>query len=296
MARRFNLVAAVALSAAGLAILWAGHGLTFLQDEWSVIYTRLGGPADAYLQPHNEHLVLIPAALYKALFATVGLAPYWPYRLMVVAAHLACVVLLFFVARRSVGRRGATLVVLPFLFFGAAWEVVMWPFNVQWALSVAALLGLLLLLDRRETLAEIGCAVLLAIAIASSSLGLAIAAGVVIELFWHPDRWRRIWIAAVPLALYGLWFLQYNRHPAYQGPRDFPPSLGYVFDAAAGAVGALIGISIGNRIPRVLVVGVDLLTAAAMVVVVWLGILGGAFPLASRCSSWWPRRTGSPWR
>jgi hypothetical protein len=53
---------------------------------------------DAYLEPHNEHLVLIPAALYKALFATVGLEPYWPYRLMVIGAHLASVALLFLVA------------------------------------------------------------------------------------------------------------------------------------------------------------------------------------------------------
>jgi hypothetical protein len=30
---------------------------------------------------------------------------------------------------------------------------------------------------------------------------------------WHPDRWRRIWIPAEPVALYGLWF------PSVQAPR-----------------------------------------------------------------------------
>jgi hypothetical protein len=205
--QRSGLLAAVGVVAAGVVILWVGHGLTFLQDEWSFVFFRFGGGADAFLEPHNEHPVLIPAALYKALFATVGLEPYWPYRLLVIGAHLACLVLLYFVARRSVGRLGATLVVLPFLFFGAAWEVVLWPFNVQWALSVGAFLALLLLLDRRDTIAEVVCAVLLLIAIASSSLGLAIAAGVLVEVLWRPDRWRRIWIPVVPLALYGLWFL-----------------------------------------------------------------------------------------
>jgi hypothetical protein len=273
LAEGWTLAAAVALVSVALVIFWVGHGMTFMQDEWSFIYSRFGGTAEAYLGPHNEHLVLVPAALYKALFATVGIEPYWPYRLMVVTAHIGCVVLLFLVARRSVGRRGAALVVLPFLFFGAAWQVVLWPFNVQWALSVAAFLGLLLLLEHRDTLAEVACAVLLAIAIASSSLGLAIAAGVAVEVLWHPDRWRRIWIPAAPVALYGLWFLQYNRHPAYQGPRNFPPSPGYVFDAAAGAVGALLGVSIGNRVPRVFVLGVDLLTAGAMLIVVWLGFI-----------------------
>jgi hypothetical protein len=271
LGQRSVLVAVVGLAAAGLVIFSAGHGLTFLQDEWSFVFFRCGGGAGAFLEPHNEHLVVIPAALYKALFATVGLEPYWPYRLLVIVAHLMCVVLLYLVARRSVGRLGATLVLLPFVFFGAAWEVVLWPFNVQWALSVGAFLGLLLLLDRRDTLSEIACAVLLAIAIASSSLGLTVAAGVLVEVLGRPDRWRRIWIPVVPVALYGLWFL--TDSPNHRGPRDFPPSPAYVFDAAAGAVGALLGVSIANRVPRVLVASVEVLTAAGMVLVVWLGMV-----------------------
>jgi hypothetical protein len=62
-------------------------------------------------------------------------------------------------------------------------------FNVSFALSVAPFLGLLLLLDRRDPLAEAACAVLVAVAIASSSLRLAMAAGVAVEGLWDCDRW-----------------------------------------------------------------------------------------------------------
>jgi hypothetical protein len=271
--RATSLAAPAGLLLVALVIFWAGHGLSFLQDDWNFVYARYGGSADVYLQPHNEHLVLVPAALYKVLFATVGIDQYWPYRLMVIAVHLVWVVLLFILARRSVGGRVAALVVLPFLFFGAAWEVVLWPFNVQWALSVAAFLGILLVLDRRDTASEVASAILLAVALASSSLGVAIAAGVVVEVVWHRDRWRRLWIPAAPIALYGLWFFEYNRHPNYQGPRDFPPNPRNVFDAAAGAIGGLVGASIANRIPRLLAIAVDLLTAAATLLLVWLVVI-----------------------
>jgi hypothetical protein len=267
-------VALVGLAFVALVILWAGRDITFLEDDWFFIDTRLGGTLDTYLQPHNEHLLLVPVALYKALFVTVGISHYWPYRVMVIVAHLACVVLLFLVARRSIGSRPALFVPLPFLFIGPAWHVVLFPFNVQWCLSIAALLGLLLLLERRDTRSEIACSLLVVVALASSSLGVPIAAGVIVAVLWHPDRWRRAWIPAGPLALYGVWFLAYNLHPNYQGPRQFPPSARYVFDAAAGAMGGLLGLPTGGetsgRLHRWFVVTVDLLTAVGALVLVWL--------------------------
>ena len=145
---------------------------------------------------------------------------------------------------------------------------------MQWCGSIAALLGLLLLLERRDKHSEVACSLLVVLALASSSLGVPIAAGVIVAVLWDPDRWRRVWIPAAPLALYGLWFLAYNLHPNYQGPRKFPPSARYVFDAAAGAVGGLLGLPLGlettGRLHRWFVGTVDLITAVGATALVWL--------------------------
>ena len=188
-------IAATALAAVGLVILRVGHGVTFLQDALVFVQYRLGGSLDTYLEPANEHLVLVPVALHKALFVTVGISHFWPYLAVGVVAHLACLVLLFIFAERAVGRRPALLVLVPLLFIGAAWEVVLIPLSeMQWCVSIAALLGLLLLLDRRDTRSELACTLLLVLAFASSSLCVSIAAGVVVHILWDADRWRRIWI------------------------------------------------------------------------------------------------------
>src|SRR2546430_13126421 len=85
----------VAASAAAGLILWAGRGESFFADDWSFIVGRYAWTPDAFLLPHNEHPVLVSATLYKLLFLTVGLGAYWPYRVLMVAAHLACVALVF---------------------------------------------------------------------------------------------------------------------------------------------------------------------------------------------------------
>ena len=96
-------VLAVVLLATGAFLLRETRGTTFWFDEWQWVLDRRGDDLSAFLAPHNGHLTLVPVALYKLLFATAGLENYTPYRVMVVAAHLGCVALLFAYARRRVG-------------------------------------------------------------------------------------------------------------------------------------------------------------------------------------------------
>ena len=57
------------------------------------------------LASYNQHLVIAPIAAYQLLLATVGLAHYWPYRLLAAVAHLACAAAVFaYVRRRSAPR------------------------------------------------------------------------------------------------------------------------------------------------------------------------------------------------
>ncbi len=75
-------------------------------DEWVWVQDRRGNSLGTFLESHNGHFSLVPVVLYKLLFATAGLDHYLPYRVMVTAAHVLCVVLVFVYARRRVGRVG----------------------------------------------------------------------------------------------------------------------------------------------------------------------------------------------
>src|SRR5436305_8953648 len=92
-ATHVEVAAVSALLLFGAAVIfWAGRFFDFWYDEWSVILYRRQGGLDALLAPHNGHLFLTSHALYRVLFAVVGLRHYWPYQASMVVAHLAAVV------------------------------------------------------------------------------------------------------------------------------------------------------------------------------------------------------------
>jgi hypothetical protein len=234
-------VALAALLLAGAVLLaYETRGTTFWADEWQWILTRRGGGLASFLDPHNQHLSLIPIAIYKLLFATVGLRHYWPYRAVLIAGDLGCALLVFAYARSRVGGYFALLAAALILFFGPGWQDILWPFQIPWLIAVAAGIGALLLLDRRDRAGDIGACVLLGVALASAGPGLAIAVGLVVEVLLR-RRWRQLWIVAVPIALYALWWVGYqhtsfSRHALLLVPR-------FVFDAAAGALSSLAGLA-----------------------------------------------------
>jgi hypothetical protein len=239
-----------ALGLAGLGILWAGRGLIFYLDEWAFITGRLGGSVDTYLRPHNEHLMAFPITVFKALFVTVGIGEYWPYRLAVVLGHLVCVALLFTIARRRVGVVLAGVLTAPVLIFGPAWDVLLFPVNLAFVGSTAAGLGMLLALDRRDRRGDLAAGALLVFAMASSSVGVALALGAAVEVLWRRDRWRRVWVAAVPVLLYVLWYLSYNRHPSRLGPLEPGQAPAFAFRTAASALVSLLGVPLGHETLR----------------------------------------------
>jgi hypothetical protein len=216
-------------------------------DEWSWIVHRRSGGLDTFLQPHNEHFVLVQVAIYRLLFATVGLQHSLPYRAVMVAAESACVLLVFIYARRRVGGWAAVAAAALLLFLGPGWEVILWPFEIGWLISVGAGVGCLLALDRRDRAGDIAAAVLLAIALASSGIGVVIAVGVAVEILAVRRRPRDLWIVATPFALFGLWWIGYHERGAFTGinlvhvPR-------WIADAAAASLAALSGLG-GDSVP-----------------------------------------------
>lgn len=239
-------VALGALLVAGAVLIAAQtRGNVFADDEWIWILQRRGGGVSTYLDPHNSHLSLVPVAIYKLLFATVGIRHYWPYRAIVTAAHLGVVALLFAYVRPRVGVWMALLAAALLLFFGPGWQDFLWPFQVAWLIALGAGLGALLMLDRRDTVGDVGASLLLAVSLASAGPGLAVAAGLVIEVVLIRPR-RRWWTVAAPIALYAVWWLGYQQTNVSHDSIFYITR--FVFDAAAGVFSSLAGVTGSNAL------------------------------------------------
>jgi hypothetical protein len=215
----------------------SGRSTTFFFDEWTWITDRRTLSIDALLVPHNEHLSLAPVSMYWSMFHTVGLT-YWPYRLMIALANVFVAALAFAYLRKRVQWTlsccGAALI----LFFGAAYQVLLWPFVTSFALSLIGTIGLLLLLDRRTVFSDAGAALLAVLALASSGLGLPLLGAVGLELLLR-RQWRRFWVVLLPLALYTIWYLRYGTRTG--GSRDFLGSIRWTIELAGSSVGGILG-------------------------------------------------------
>ena len=294
---KLRVAEAAALLAIGAFLLWTTRGFTFLQDEWDFIQYRLNWDATAFLNPHNQHLLATDLVVYKLLFATAGVGDYLPYRLAGVTIHLGCVALLFEVARRRIGTALAAAVALPVAVLGCGWYVVLNPFNMQWSLSLASLLAIVLLLDRTGRRYDVLISLLVLLALASSSFGVPVTVGVAAYTLMEPGRRRSHWVWLVPLALYGAWYLGYGMDAGRAPGYELTLSPVYLFHVVAGAVGGLLGIPLGaEEIPMrtVLVAGVHLLTlllAGLLVLVLTLPQRGRPSPrlalALSTCLAFW---------
>jgi hypothetical protein len=239
------IVLGLLLIAGFAVIVRVGHGTTFYFDEWDFVQNRRAWNADALLVPHNEHLSLLPVLVYKLLFATVGLEHYAAYRIAGALFHLLCVALLFAYARRRVGDLLALAASITLLFLGSGYIDILWPFQIGFLASLAAGLVALLALDREDRRGDVLAALALAVALASSSIGIPFLIAVIVELAGRRDR-ARWWVAAAPLALYALWFATYRSKGQSAANGITADNLfdtpAYVAQAAAGAAGALFGL------------------------------------------------------
>ena len=164
-----------ALLLTGALLFYITRHTTFWFDEWLWVVHRRGNSLSTYLDPYNEHLSLVPIAIYKLLFATAGIRDYVPYRVLVIAGHLGCCGLLFVYARRRVGAFLALVAAALILVLGPGWQNILWPFQIAWLMSLAAGVGALMLLERADRPGDLSALLLLLLAIASSSIGVPFA-------------------------------------------------------------------------------------------------------------------------
>jgi hypothetical protein len=238
-ARVFVVSAAVIVCA---GILWLARGYTFYFDEWTFILPADTGFA-ALLQPHNEHPVMLTRLIYAVLLNTVGMRSYVPYMAVLLALHATSVVLLFQLVRRRAGDAVAIAAALLLLVMGAAWENLLWAFQIAFVGSVACGLGALLVIDTHRSM---WLAMLLVFgSLMFSGIGLFFWVAVAVWLLLTPARRRDLaWLAPVAVA-FGAWYLAYGHAGAPPKPVSLIANLGvlplYVAWGLGAAVAGLIG-------------------------------------------------------
>jgi hypothetical protein len=257
-----TLALALAMAVAAAGVLHLTRGFTFYYDEWNFIVNRQDFTADALFLPHNEHMVLVPVLAFKGLWELAGLDNYWVFRLVVVGLHLLCAVLVYLLARRRLGDVLALAPAVVLLFLGTAWEVILWPFEIQFLIPTAAGLGVLLALERQDLKGDLAAGGLLLLAFGSGSLGVPVAVGASVEILFGRRRVARLLrVIAPPVALYALWLYEYDPYRHQYG------SIGSIPKFAAEQLGSVLagiaGFRYGSVRPVALVLAIALVVLVA---------------------------------
>ena len=227
-----------------LTLWWAGDR-SFALDEWEYVVNRGEWTVDNLLRPANGHLLALPLVVYKALLSAFGVESHLPFTLLTAFLQLLVAGLVYVIAARRLHPWIALIPALLILFFGAGWEVLINTAAMQNQFGIAAGLGMIICLDRRRD--ALAC-LLLAASLASFTIGLAFAVGAAVRLLLEGEgtgrqRLRRIWIVAVPVALYVVWFIWARKfHQSGGSLHSVGVMVNAIFDQLSVILGALTGL------------------------------------------------------
>ena len=234
------IAAALLLVLVGAWLMYETRGTTLWFDEWLWALEYRDNSLHDFIAPHNGHPTLIPFSIYRLLFATVGIDQSAPYRAVGIAGHLLVVVLLYVYSARRAGAGVGLLAAGAILVLGPGWQNIIWPLQIGWPISIACGLGALLALDRRDWAGDITACVLIMICLAASGPGVAIAAGLLVEVL-RGRGLRSAWIVAVPVAVFAFWWLAYQDTGSVR--RELSLAAGFAADSAAATFSALAGLA-----------------------------------------------------
>jgi hypothetical protein len=211
--------------------------LTFVADDWRFLLQRRGFSPDTFLGVHNDHIVVAPVSIYKLLLVTFGMRSALPFQVVATLVFVASAVLLF--------DWPALLASAMILFLGAAWNDLLWSFQIGFSGSMAAGIGALLAVQRGDRRGDLIAAALLVVATSFSELGVSFDLGVLIGIGVAQGRpSRRLYVALVPLALYGLWYLGWGQQGIHAASlHNLIRSPKFAFDLLSQNLASLLGLA-----------------------------------------------------
>ena len=227
----------VLLALAAIPILvWLSLGMTFYHDEYTFILLR-----DLSLRgifaPHNEHLVAAMVVFYRVLLGTIGMVSYWPYLALTFALHIGVAGVVYAVVRRYASTPWALGAMAVMLMLGSGGDDILWAFQSGTIGATAGGMAAIVVAPRRPALA----AGLLVLALLCSGVALPFVVGTALHLVLTRPR-ELVWLA-IPVGLYGLWYVTFGasgitalRSPSPQGVPEYV--LSGLVASAAGALGS----------------------------------------------------------
>jgi hypothetical protein len=228
--------AAIAVVWLGL-ILWVGRHTGYFFDDWDFVLGRRTGGLSDFTNPHADHVVILPVAIYKASWAIFGDGAVWPLRTLCALFYLGCATLIFDLLRARCDARLALIGGVLFLFAGKGAVGILLAFQFQFAAAV--FLGLLAFwaLDHDTPWALPVAACSLLVCAVTSGLCVFFFAAVAAELL--VSRRRRDLLILVPAILvFGAWYLAKGQSSMVQDGVWKAP--GWAIEAATYAAGALV--------------------------------------------------------
>jgi hypothetical protein len=236
----------LALLASAVLLLSFSSGLAPFQDTWEFLMHRRALGVDALMRPHNEHIVVLPVAIYQLLLRLFGMGSSTPEYAVLTAFLLTAAVLVFVYVRRRLGPWPALMAAVVLLFLGPAWQVLLWPFEIGFVGSVLFGVAMLLALEREDRKGDLLACVALLLAILFSSLGVAFAAGAVVDVLQRRRKrgWGRAYLVAIPLLFYAAWYGGWG-HDAegHISLHNVLVSLRFVVQGLAASVDSVLALS-----------------------------------------------------
>jgi hypothetical protein len=274
------------------ALCW---NFIFFQDTWSFLLDRQGNSLHDFLAPHNEHLVLIPVAINKVAIGLFGMTTAKPEMVVMTATLLVAGALLYIYMHRRIGPWLALMAAVLLLFLGSAWQVLLWPFEIEFSGALMAGIAMLLLLEREDSAGDAWACLLLTISIGFGSLGLSFALAALVDVVQNHRRrgLRRLYVPLVPLALYLVWYAGWGHTAEHHLTlHNILASPAYVLEGFATAVGSLAGLSTTPvDAPGQPEWGRPLLVLLIALVVLWKrrrpGLAPRTWPIAAAALSYW---------
>lgn len=193
-----------------ILLLVLGSKIGFFLDDWDLVIDR--STASDWLLPHNEHIIVIPAALYQLSLSVFGMTA-MPLHVIAVGLFEASIVLLFFWMRPLVGEALSVLACAVMLFLGAATADLVWAFQIGYFGSVVGGLGALLLLRRSTTRSDVVACLLLVVSLLFSSMVIPFCAAAAVQIFCRGESrsglgflLRRSWVVLIPGIIFVIWW------------------------------------------------------------------------------------------
>jgi hypothetical protein len=187
---------------------------------------------------------MLTRLIYAALLGTVGMHSYIPYMAVLLVLHASSVLLLFELVRRRAGELVAVAAAVLLLVLGAAWENLLWAFQIAFVGSVAFGLGALLTIDARSDRMWLAMALLFG-SLMFSGIGLFFWIAAAVWLGLTPGRRRDLaWLAPVAIA-FAAWYVAYGHTGAPPKPLSLAGNIAllplYVIWGLGAAIAGLAG-------------------------------------------------------